>query len=230
MKKKILLSLTAATFLALSATACGTSASSGTRNSETTVLSDSQEESSVGIVTADGQSTITSSAAITPDVPSPADGQTSADTGSSEITEEQAKQVAFNNAQVEESELTGLTVKKDFDDGISIYEIEFQAGNKKYEYDIKAADGQIMKTDYEIDEDYVDPQTAQTSISESDARTSALAKVPGAADSDIRIKLEKDDGRLIYEGKIVYNNTEYDFEIDANTGNFLKWEQESVYD
>lgn len=228
MKKKILLSLTTATFLAFSLAACGTSSTTGTQSSTSTVKTGSEEQSSVGIATADGQSTITSSAAITPDVPSPSAEQNTGNT--SEITEDQAKQVAFDHAQVKESDLTGLTVKKDYDDGISIYEIEFQAGNKKYEYDIKAADGQILKTDYEIDEDYVDPQTAQTSISEEDARALALAKVQGATDSDLRIKLEKDDGRLIYEGKIVFDQTEYDFEIDAESGDFLKWEQESVYD
>lgn len=228
MKKKILLSLTTAAFLAFSLAACGTSSTTGTQSSTSTVKTGSEEQSSVGIATADGQSTITSSAAITPDVPSPSAEQNTGNT--SEITEDQAKQVAFDHAQVKESDLTGLTVKKDYDDGISIYEIEFQAGNKKYEYDIKAADGQILKTDYEIDEDYVDSQTAQTSISEEDARALALAKVQGATDSDLRIKLEKDDGRLIYEGKIVFDQTEYDFEIDAESGDFLKWEQESVYD
>lgn len=230
MKKKILLSLTTAAFLAFSLAACGTSSTTGTQSSTSTVKTGSEEQSSVGIATADGQSTITSSAAITPDVPSPSAEQNTGSGNTSEITEDQAKQVAFDHAQVKESDLTGLTVKKDYDDGISIYEIEFQAGNKKYEYDIKAADGQILKTDYEIDEDYVDPQTAQTSISEEDARALALAKVQGATDSDLRIKLEKDDGRLIYEGKIVFDQTEYDFEIDAESGDFLKWEQESVYD
>lgn len=75
----------------------------------------------------------------------------------------------------------------------------------------------------------MDPNT-QTSVSEADARASALARVKGASDSDIRIKLDRDDGRLIYEGKIIYNNTEYEFEISADTGEFLKWEQDSVYD
>ena len=130
---------------------------------------------------------------------------------------------------MQEADLTYLNVKKDYDDGISIYEVDFGVGGKEYEYDIKADDGQILKTDYEIDEDYVDPNT-QTAVSEADARASALARVEGASDSDIRIKLDRDDGRLIYEGKIIYNNTEYEFEISADTGEFLKWEQDSVYD
>lgn len=222
MKKKLFTAVTAA-FLALSVTACGTSSTqSGTSTdpSGTTITQSVLDGSS-------GQNANTASAVVTPDVPSQ---PTETQSGQvSEITEEQAKQIAFEHAQVQEADLTNLKVKKDYEDGVSIYEIEFHSGAKEYEYDIKADDGQILKTDYEIDEDYVDPNT-QTAISEADARTSALARVDGASDSDIRIKLEKDDGRLIYEGKIIYNNVEYEFEIDAETGDFLKWEQDSVFD
>lgn len=222
MKKKLFTAVTAA-FLALSVTACGTSSTqsgTSTDSSGTTITQSVLDGSS-------GQNANTASAVVTPDVPSQ---PTETQSGQvSEITEEQAKQIAFEHAQVQEADLTNLKVKKDYEDGVSIYEIEFHSGAKEYEYDIKADDGQILKTDYEIDEDYVDPNT-QTAISEADARTSALARVDGASDSDIRIKLEKDDGRLIYEGKIIYNNVEYEFEIDAETGDFLKWEQDSVFD
>lgn len=222
MKKKLFTALTAA-FLALSVTACGTS---GTQSGTSTNRSGTTVSQSV-LDGPSGQNANTASAVVTPDVPSQ---PTETQSGQvSEITEEQAKQIAFEHAQVQEADLTNLKVKKDYEDGVSIYEIEFHSGAKEYEYDIKADDGQILKTDYEIDEDYVDPNT-QTAISEADARTSALARVDGASDSDIRIKLEKDDGRLIYEGKIIYNNVEYEFEIDAETGDFLKWEQDSVFD
>ena len=222
MKKKLFTAVTAA-FLALSVTACGTS---GTQSKTSTDPSGITITQSV-LDGSSGQNANTASAVVTPDVPSQ---PTETQSGQvSEITEEQAKQIAFEHAQVQEADLTNLKVKKDYEDGVSIYEIEFHSGAKEYEYDIKADDGQILKTDYEIDEDYVDPST-QTAISEADARASALARVDGASDSDIRIKLEKDDGRLIYEGKIIYSNVEYEFEIDAETGDFLKWEQDSVFD
>ena len=35
------------------------------------------------------------------------------------------------------------------------------------------------------------------------------------------MELKIDDGQYIYEGDIVYQQTEYEFEIDANTGDFL---------
>lgn len=68
--------------------------------------------------------------------------------------------------------------------------------------------------------------TANVAVSEADARAAALERVSGATDSDIRMELDYDDGQYIYEGDIIYNGKEYEFEIDANTGNFLKWSEE----
>ena len=223
MKRKILVPMITAAFLAVSITACG---SSSTDSQSQTGAASQSGGTVVSTNSASGQ-TADSSAAVTPSVPTQAAASQSGST--SEITEDQAKQIAFDHAQVKEEDLTNLKVKKDFDDGVSIYEVDFQAANKQYEYDIKAADGQILSTDFEIDDDYVDPNT-QTAVSEADAKAAALARVEGASDSDIRIHLQRDDGQLVYEGTIIYNNTEYDFEINAETGDFLSWEQDSVYD
>ncbi|MBQ9990137.1 MAG: PepSY domain-containing protein [Lachnospiraceae bacterium] len=67
-------------------------------------------------------------------------------------------------------------------------------------------------------------------IGEEKALSIALEKVPGATFEHIRINQEWDDGRTVYEGKISYNDMEYDFEIDATTGNIISWEAESIYD
>ena len=37
-------------------------------------------------------------------------------------------------------------------------------------------------------------------------------------------KLERDDGRMVYEGELRSGQTEYDFTIDASTGTILEWE------
>lgn len=63
-------------------------------------------------------------------------------------------------------------------------------------------------------------------ISQDEAVQIALERVPGAMAQDVRIELDRDDGRYKYEGEIIYNNTEYDFEIDANSGTILEWSEE----
>lgn len=63
-------------------------------------------------------------------------------------------------------------------------------------------------------------------LSQNEAIQIALQRVSGATEQDVRIELDWDDGRCKYEGEIIYNNIEYDFEIDANSGTILEWSEE----
>ena len=57
------------------------------------------------------------------------------------------------------------------------------------------------------------------------ARAIALSRVPGANSSHVRnLHLDREDGRMVYEGKIYYNGLEYEFDIDAVTGKIVKWD------
>lgn len=52
----------------------------------------------------------------------------------------------------------------------------------------------------------------------------ALKKVPGANSSHVKeIHLDRENGRMVYEGEIYYNGWEYEFDIDAVTGAIVKW-------
>lgn len=42
----------------------------------------------------------------------------------------------------------------------------------------------------------------------------------------IKAKLAREDGGYVYEIEIVYNNVEYEFELDAYSGAMLSWEFE----
>lgn len=62
------------------------------------------------------------------------------------------------------------------------------------------------------------------------AKSTALAKVYGATESDVRLYLDYEDGIAVYEGSIIFDNMEYEFEIDAATGTIVSWNAESVFD
>ena len=146
------------------------------------------------------------------------------------ISEDDAKSIALKDANVSESDITGMRINQKIDDGISVYEVDFYVSNKEYEYEISAENGSIKSKDTDIDNDFGSAAQSKAGVSLDDAKKTALSKVKGATEKDIRIHSEYDDGRQIYEGSIVYNEMEYDFEIDSETGNIISWESESVYD
>lgn len=67
---------------------------------------------------------------------------------------EKAKEIAFASAGVIAASVTNLEVELDCDDGILIYEVEFDAGRNEYEYDINAKDGNIVKSSIDVNDDY----------------------------------------------------------------------------
>ncbi|MDY2596608.1 MAG: PepSY domain-containing protein [Oliverpabstia sp.] len=142
------------------------------------------------------------------------------------ISEEEAKKIALQDAGLTEVEITGIRVKLEYDNGIQEYEVDFYAGEKEYDYEIHAETGAILRKDMEIENDFHQSDTSAARISEEEAIKLALEKVPGASEKDVRIHLDHDDGKTIYEGSIVYEGVEYDFEIDADSGVILEWEKE----
>ena len=155
----------------------------------------------------------------------------------SSVSIEQAKEIALNHANKTADQVQFIKSKQDWEHGRSVYEIEFiyQEGSNyiEYDYEIDASTGQILSYDYDIENYQQYKQIidqANVNISEEAAKNIALERVPGASYSNIyKFKLEFDDNRWEYEGKIIYDSYEYEFEIDANTGNILKWEVESIH-
>ena len=146
----------------------------------------------------------------------------------SAVTEDEARKTALSDAGVTEEQITGIRVKKDHDDGRQVYDVEFYSDNKEYDYEIDASTGEILSSDFEIENDFNKDSASDLNpaVSQEEASAAALAKVQGASEKDLRIKLDDDDGKMIYEGDIYYNGTEYEFEIDASTGDFLEWSEE----
>lgn len=147
-----------------------------------------------------------------------------------EYTEEEALEIAREDAQLEEKDIDKSRVKLERDDGFLIYNVEFYVGNEEYDYEIDADTGRIMDVDYEIEDDFLSEDTQGVEISEAEAEKIALEMVPGASSEDLHMKLERDDGRLIYEGDIRYDGMEYEFEINAENGKIISWESESEWD
>lgn len=153
--------------------------------------------------------------------------QTSTNSGTQDIGEDAALQAALEAAGVSEADASRIQVSMDRDDGRVVYDVRFDAGQTEYDYEILASDGQIISSDVEQqNDDRNRGNNADVAVSREEAINIALAKVSGATENDIRIELDFDDGRYMYEGDIIYERIEYDFEIDANSGEVISWSEE----
>lgn len=153
------------------------------------------------------------------------------------VDEARAKEIALTHAGVKAADATVTKSKLDYDDGCQVYEIEFyvsgSSGYTEYDYEIEAATGKIVSYDHDA-ESYAPPAQSTNSgvkVTEATAKKTALSRVSGATEKDIyEWKLDYDDGRTEYEGKIIYGGMEYEFTINAATGAVTEWDVESVYD
>lgn len=153
------------------------------------------------------------------------------------VDEARAKEIALTHAGVKAADATVTKSKLDYEDGRQVYEIEFyvsgSSGYTEYDYEIEAATGKIVSYDHDA-ESYAPPAQSTNSgvkVTEAAAKKTALSRVSGATEKDIyEWKLDYDDGRTEYEGKIIYGGMEHEFTINAATGAVTEWDVESVYD
>lgn len=155
----------------------------------------------------------------------------------SNISLERAKEIALEHAGLDSDEVTFIKLNKEFDDGIQKYEIEFYSNGKEYDYEINAYNGQIIKYDYDMENNYtpnnnlINDQSnigSTTNISLERAKEIALQNA-GLESNQVsfkKVKLDIDDGIQKYEVEFYSNGKEYDYEIDANSGDIISYEIE----
>lgn len=152
----------------------------------------------------------------------------SAQTVTGAVNEETAQKIALEHAGVKATDATITKSRLDYEGGRQVYEIEWYAGGKKYDYEIAVDTGEVLSSGYDEKTSGWSGSNSVT-VSEADAKQTALGRVSGATEKDIyEWQFDYDDGRPEYEGKIIYGGTEYDFTIDASNGSVVEWEAESV--
>lgn len=146
---------------------------------------------------------------------------------------ETAKATAMNHAGVTAADTVFLEADYDYEDGRMVYEIEFVSGGVKYEYDIDASTGEVVK--YEREGGLPSGGSIgtgavgmQNDVGETAAKAAALSHA-GVTERDARnltVKRDYDDGRLIYEIDFWVGTAEYEYEINAADAGVLKSKRE----
>lgn len=159
----------------------------------------------------------------------PSGGQTAASSASSGgqgeesgIGEQEALVIALDNAGVPSSDASRVKIERDRDNGIPLYDIEFETGYGDYDFQVAMDGGAIVGADYEVDEEHL-AALPENPISLEQAAALVQEKVPGSSASDVRLWEEGDDGRPRYEGDLLYGSIKYEFEIDPRTGRIFDW-------
>lgn len=150
------------------------------------------------------------------------------------ISVDDAKSAAYAHAGVSASDVTFVKTDFDSEHGVMVYEVEFYAGSVEYEYDINAQTGEVVKYSRES-KTAVIPSTSTTTtsgsyIGEAAAKTAALSHA-GVSEADVcwlQADFDRDDGVYVYELEFSANGLKYDYNVNALTGEIVKFEQEQT--
>ncbi len=154
---------------------------------------------------------------------------TTTTTTASYITQAKAKSIALASAGLREDQVTFITTKLGYDDGVAEYDVEFYNGNTEYDYEINAITGAIISYDYDVENSYSNSTPSQNSyISQDRAKSIALANT-GLRESQVtftKAQLGYDDGVAEYDVEFYSSSTKYEYEINATTGSILSYDYE----
>ncbi len=75
-----------------------------------------------------------------------------ASSGKDSITAETAKQAALSHAGIAEKDTRRMEIDFDYDDGVSVYELEWKVGRTEYSYEVSASTGEIISWEVDYDD------------------------------------------------------------------------------
>lgn len=148
----------------------------------------------------------------------------------SSIGKENAQNFAFADAGVDPVSAKQVQTTFEYKQGQFVYEVEFTVGDTEYEYWIKASDGAVVKKEQELVDDKQPPIDITASLSLEEAKQIALkdAQVSATGAVFIKEKLDEENGVPVYEFEFTVDQTEYDYEIDANSGAIVSKSKETT--
>ena len=141
------------------------------------------------------------------------------------ISRDEAKRIALAKVGLTEEQVTFTKIKLDADDDEAEYEIEFFTATEKFEIEIEAKTGSVLKVERKA---VKTPQEEQGDhITAKRAQEIALEHANLTASEVVmeKIELDYDDGIYVYEVEFVSGGYEYEYKIDAKTGEILESEK-----
>ncbi len=135
-----------------------------------------------------------------------------------------AQNAALQHAGVSAANASMVSTEFDMEDGKMVYEVEFYAGNEKFECDVDAITGKVLKM-----EKKAAGADVSKLIGENKAQDAAIAHAGVTPDAGtLKTDLDNENGRPVYEVEFVSGGIEYEYKLDAATGAVLKADNEAA--
>lgn len=139
------------------------------------------------------------------------------------LSEAEAVNKTLQAFGLDASAIDRQTVKLEFEDGVLCYSVKLYVGNTEYEAEIDATTGEVRDRDIDREEDRVPPATGTATLT----REQAIAKLKEflGAQANVfvdKVEYEYENGKYIYEIEVVIDGREYDYFVDATTGDVAK--------
>ncbi len=142
------------------------------------------------------------------------------------MSEEEARNIALQRVGKTSDEVTFTRVRIDRENGITVYDVYFYDMEKEYELSIDVDTKEVVS----YKEDYLNTNqgpTNQDYIGVEKAREIVLNHA-GLSSNEVifsKVELDVDYGFATYEIEFYYQYYEYDYEVNAATGEILKYER-----
>ena len=135
----------------------------------------------------------------------------------------------------DEKDATFTKFENGDEDGIAVYEIEFEDADAEYDYDVAKAGGKILNASRKVKvpacvaaEEKANAETGTGKTGREAAIDAALDHAGFNADevSGLRCEKDYDDGREIYDVEFRHGGYEYTYDIDAHSYRIVEWDKD----
>ena len=156
------------------------------------------------------------------------------------LSETEIKEIVIRDSNVERDNIHFTNI--DLDTEENLYEVEFYyvGQNTEYEYKINAKTGQIIYSNFNSSKNNENTKTNNTNNNSNSSSSNEItldeAKKIALDDSKLNendviyteTKTDFDDNQKIYDIEFIYNNQEYNYEIDATTGEIIGYDKDNI--
>ena len=166
--------------------------------------------------------------------PAPPATQPAAPSDPEYIGYDAAIDAALKHAGVSRDNIYDLDAEIDRERGVVVYDVSFDSDGYDYDYEIDAVTGDVLRSDKERDGDYRQAaskaeQSASSSYIGIDKAKQIALDHAGLSSSEVRdleVELENEHGTMIYEVCFDSAGYEYEYDINASTGEIINNKKE----